>query len=82
MLALERNWIGPLGDESGVDTTLEQFREMERRPTPELRLNWRFQQALYRAYYDAFVRARLRRRPSRKNARCGELRAGEARWGL
>ena len=26
---------------------------------PEVLLNWRFQQALYRAYYDAYVRSRL-----------------------
>jgi len=43
----------------GVETTLQQFQEMERRATPADRLNWRFQQGLYRAYYDAYVRARL-----------------------
>jgi hypothetical protein len=32
---------------------------MEKRATPQDKLNWRFQQALYRAYYDAFVRKRL-----------------------
>jgi len=32
---------------------------MERASSPETRLNWRFQQALYRAYYDAYVRRRL-----------------------
>src|SRR5262249_17678019 len=32
---------------------------MERAASPQDRLNWRFQQALYRAYYDAYVRARL-----------------------
>ena len=59
LLALERNWRGPLKDNTGVDTTLAQFQDMEARSTPQLRLNWRFQQALYRAYYDAYVRARL-----------------------
>lgn len=59
LLALERNWRGPLATNSDVDTTLDQFREMERSAAPGLRENWRFQQALYRAYYDAYLRARL-----------------------
>jgi hypothetical protein len=32
---------------------------MERGANPATLANWRFQQALYRAYYDAYVRARL-----------------------
>lgn len=59
LLALERNWRGPLLANENVYTTLQQFQEMERRATPEQLANWRFQQALYRAYYDAYVRARL-----------------------
>ncbi len=59
LLALERNWSGPLLTNAGVETTLKQFQDMERDASPGLRLNWRFQQALYRAYYDAYVRDRL-----------------------
>src|SRR5437588_12313404 len=59
LLALERNWRGPVAANSGIYTTLEQFQAMERAASPETRLNWRFQQALYRAYYDAYVRRRL-----------------------
>jgi hypothetical protein len=59
LLALERNWRGPLAANAGVYTTLEQFQSMERASSPETRLNWRFQQALYRAYYDAYIRRRL-----------------------
>jgi len=59
LLALEQNWRGPLVANGSVDTTLQQFRALERRARPEVLLNWRFQQALYRAYYDAFVRCRL-----------------------
>lgn len=59
LLALERNWRGPLLTNEGVLITLAQFQEMERRASPQVKLNWRFQQALYRAYYDAYVRARL-----------------------
>ena len=42
-----------------VETTLQQFRTLERRASPQVLANWRFQQALYRAYYDAYVRSRL-----------------------
>ncbi|HTI52250.1 MAG TPA: hypothetical protein VL475_14905, partial [Planctomycetaceae bacterium] len=59
LLALERNWRGPLLTNSGVETTLAQFQKMERSATPTELLNWRFQQALYRAYYDAYLRDRL-----------------------
>jgi len=57
--ALERNWQGPLTSNRGVQTTLEQFQAMERRASPKLLRNWRFEQGLYRAYYDAFVQRRL-----------------------
>ena len=59
LLALERNWRGPLATNAGVDTTLEQFQAMERTASPQVLANWRFQQALYRAYYDCLHRARL-----------------------
>src|SRR5205814_3357097 len=59
LLALERNWQGPLLTNEGVFTTLQQFQELERNASPAVRLNWRFQQALYRAYYDAYSRRRL-----------------------
>lgn len=59
LLALERNWRGALLTNAEVDVTLARVGDMERRATPEVKSNWRFQQALYRAYYDAYVRARL-----------------------
>ena len=59
LLALERNWRGPLASNTAVYTTLEQFQSMERAASPRDLRNWRFQQALYRAYYDAYVRSRL-----------------------
>ena len=59
LLALERNWRGPLASNTAVYTTLEQFQSMERAAAPRDLLNWRFQQGLYRAYYDAYVRSRL-----------------------
>ncbi len=59
LLALEQNWRGPLLTNSSVETTLQQFRTLERRASPRVLANWRFQQALYRAYFDAYVRSRL-----------------------
>jgi hypothetical protein len=59
LLALERNWEGPVISNAAIYTTLQQFRDMERSASPQDLLNWRFQQALYRAYYDAYVRSRL-----------------------
>ncbi len=46
-------------DNAGVDTTLAQFQSLERAATPLDLKNWRFQQALFRAYYDAYTRHRL-----------------------
>jgi hypothetical protein len=59
LLALEQNWKGPLLTNRGVLTTLEQFQALERSAPPSILANWRFQQALYRAYYDAFLHQRL-----------------------
>lgn len=59
LLALERNWQGPLLENGSVYTTLAQFQQMEKRASPQVLANWRFQAALYRAYYDACLRARL-----------------------
>jgi len=78
LLALERNWRGPLATNSGVDVTLAQFQAMERAATPAQLRNWRFQQALYRAYYDATVRARLREETAAEQAALAELRRAPA----
>src|SRR5208283_4280662 len=59
LLGLEKAWQGPLLSNENVDTTLTRFETMERAATPAELLNWRFQQGLYRAYYDAYVRRRL-----------------------
>jgi hypothetical protein len=59
LLALEQNWRGPVLTNKHIATTLQQFRTLETTASPRDKLNWRFQQALYRAYYDAYVRSRL-----------------------
>jgi hypothetical protein len=82
LLALERNWRGPLATNAGVYTTLQQFRTMEASASPSTRLNWRFQQALYRAYYDAYIRRRLLEETALEEAAMDELRAGRAAGGV
>lgn len=74
LLALERNWRGPLAANLGVDTTLMQFQDMERRATPRMTAAWRFQQALYRGYYDAYVRRRLLRETEAEQTAMDALR--------
>jgi len=74
LMALERNWRGTLLTNDAVYTTLEQFQSMERASSPATRENWRFQQALYRAYYDAYVRRRLLRETEQQESAMDELR--------
>ncbi len=74
LLALERNWRGPLLTNGGVETTLLQFQAIERAASPRLRQNWRLQQALYRAYYDAYVRDRLLAETAQQAEATGVLR--------
>jgi len=75
LFALEENWRGPLVTNGSVETTLAQFRTLEKRARPEVLLNWRFQQALYRAYYDAYVRSRLIRETDLEDEALARLRA-------
>ena len=60
LLALERNWRGSLLANDGVDATLKQFQALEKAASPNDLKNWRFQQALFRAYFDAYIRQRLK----------------------
>ena len=85
LLALERNWRGPLATNTSVDTTLERFQAMERDAAPRDLLNWRFQQALYRGYYDAHVRRRLLHETAveeRALTRLRTIKPGESRQAL
>jgi hypothetical protein len=59
LVALEHNWQGPLAKNDGVDETFKLFKDLEEAATPQMLANWRFQQALYRSYYDEYTRERL-----------------------
>lgn len=78
LLALERNWRGPLASNVGVYATLQQFQDMERAATPHELRNWRFQQALYRAYFDAYQRARLIAETAQESSAMERLRAASS----
>lgn len=58
ILGLEENWRGPVEKNESIPKTLALFQGLEKSASDKLKKNWRFQQALYRAYYDAFVQAR------------------------
>jgi hypothetical protein len=82
LLSLERNWQGPLLANGSVETTLAQFQEMEKSASPRELKNWRFQQALFRAYYDNYVRQRLMRETDLEAQAMECLRAAPLRGAL
>jgi len=59
LLALERNWEGPLAENEGVEKTLELWQAIEKKADDKVRGNWRYQMGLYRAYYDAYLQRKL-----------------------
>jgi hypothetical protein len=82
ILALERNWRGPLLTNGGVLTALQQAQSLERSATPAMKLNWRFQSLLYRAYFDAYQRARLMHAASAEDWASDHLRRAPETGGL
>jgi len=65
LLALERNWRGPLDANDDVEATLDRWHSLEKeietgwRDRSHPPGTWRFQMGLFRACYDAYVRRRL-----------------------
>jgi hypothetical protein len=82
LLALEQNWRGPLASNRQVEMTLAQFKDMERRATPQQRLNWRFNEALYRAYYDAYIHSRLLAENRQEEMAMAALAKAKRNWPL
>lgn len=68
LMALERNWTGKAADNAGIEAALALFDDLDRRASPAQRADWRFESALYRAAYDAWVRARSRAEAARQAA--------------
>lgn len=57
ILALERNWVGPVEENGGIETTFAFWQNLETNH-PELKGNWRWQQLVMRSYYDTYVKRR------------------------
>src|SRR5437867_3333844 len=58
LIALEQDWVGRARTNGVIDQTVALFQKLEKQATPQEKLNWRFQEGLYRAYYDGYIRAR------------------------
>lgn len=78
ILGLEENWRGPLLTNARVDQTFAQFRALEKSAPPQLLANWRFQQLLYRACYDYYVKVRLLHETSLQQQAMAALREAPA----
>ena len=74
IVGLEQNWRGPLLANGAVTTTLLRMQALERAAPPRVLKGWRFQQLLYRAYSDAYIRARLLAETAADSHALGELR--------
>ncbi len=58
ILALEKNWQGPLAENASVDGTRMLWQRLEER-APHLEDNWRWQMNVLRSYCDVYLRHRL-----------------------
>ncbi|HZJ20546.1 MAG TPA: hypothetical protein VFD35_09380, partial [Pricia sp.] len=58
ILALEKNWEGPILENGTIAQTLSLWKKLEA-DNPHLMDNWRWQQLVMRAYYDAYIQDRL-----------------------
>lgn len=75
ILALEKNWQGPIIENGSITATLSHWQKLEA-ATPALKGNWRWQMLLLRAYYDAYTRLRQEREDELEKAACKALLAG------
>jgi hypothetical protein len=57
ILALERNWVGPVEENGAIEATYAFWQNLELKH-PELKLNWRWQLLVMRSYYDTYIKRR------------------------
>ena len=55
----EENWVGPLDTNGQVDMTLTHWQTLENNVPDVVRVNYRFEMSLMRAYYDGYIKNRL-----------------------
>ncbi len=58
MLALEKNWEGPIVENGAIDATAREWEALESALPAQAAGNWRMQMALFRASYDEYQRQR------------------------
>lgn len=58
---LEANWRGPVQSNTSISAILSALQAVEQQQPALAKTNWRFEQLLYRGYYDAYVQKRARR---------------------
>jgi len=58
LLMLEANWMGPLAENTGVESTLTHWRKLARR-AGSARNNWRMELFLSRAFLDAVIKRKF-----------------------
>ena len=81
LLGLEQNWVGAAEANTSIPKNLLLFQQIEAQSSPQNRTNWRYQQALYRAYYDAYVHERARfERTAEKSALLALSRVNRDGW--
>ncbi len=59
IFALEQNWVGPIAGNESIGKTLELWKTLEAENL-QFSENWRWQQLIMRAYYDAYIQQRDR----------------------
>ena len=67
LFAIERNLVGPLEENAGVEATLEHWQALEKSAGDSLMSNPRFLMPLLRAYYDAYIYRRWKYELSLEN---------------
>lgn len=74
---LELNWRGPALTNKSIQPTLKELVALKAANSGVLDKNWRFQQLLYRGYYDAYVQERLRAETAHQKKALDILRISE-----
>ena len=58
IMALEQNWVGPIAENKGIEKTIQLWKKLEAENPRLNSTNWRWQQLIMRAYYDAYIQQR------------------------
>ena len=77
IFALEQNWTGPLPGNKVIGETLSLWKKLETENS-QLAGNWRWQQLVMRAYYDAYIQQRLTYEKSLEDEAYGILAKAKA----